>query len=59
MNNTEYSLLTKEKLFEMYEQVCIELEIVDNRLYEKDSEITELESEVDYWRGKYEEARDD
>ena len=54
MNNTEYDLLTKEKLFEMYEDVCTQLEIAETQLYNRDSEIDELESEVEYWRGLYE-----
>ena len=54
MNNTEYDLLTKEKLFEMYEDVCTQLEIAETRLYNRDSEIDDLESEVEYWRGLYE-----
>lgn len=59
MNNTEYELISKEQAVAMYEQVCRELDYAENCIYEKDSEITELESEVDYWRGKYEEQSDD
>ena len=54
MNNTEYDLLTKEKLLEMYEDVCTQLEIAETRLYNRESEIDELEAEVEYWRELYE-----
>lgn len=54
MNNTEFELLTKEQLLQMYEQVCKELDISENLIFERDSQIDELEFEVDYWRGMYE-----
>lgn len=54
MNNTEFELISKEKLLAMYEQVCMELEMLEHRICEQDSEITELESDIDYWRGRYE-----
>lgn len=54
MNNTEVELLTKEKLLEMYEEVCDQLEDAELRLYYQNSDITELESNVEYWREKYE-----
>ena len=54
MNNTEYDLLTKEKLFEMYEDVCSQLDNAETQLYNHEYEIDELEAEVEYWRGLYE-----
>ena len=54
MNNTEYDLLTKEKLFEMYEDVCFQRDYAETQRYTAECEVAELESEVEYWRGLYE-----
>ena len=53
MNQTEYSLLSKEDIFKMYENVCEELEVMEGKLQsteryyeEAQDEINELEDRV-------------
>lgn len=53
MNETEINLLTKEKLLEMYEEALLQLEFAEAKMYSQDSEINELQSDVEYWRDAY------
>ena len=53
MNNTEFYLMTKEKLLEMYEEAFNRVEELECLNDSQESIINELESEVEYWRDKY------
>lgn len=54
MNNTEYELLSKEKLLEMYENALDTIEEHEEALISLSSILDDTEAEVEYWRDKYE-----
>lgn len=47
MNQTEYNLLSKEDIFKMYENVCEELELTEERSRDYQDELRDTERERD------------
>lgn len=56
MNQTEYSLLSKEDIFKMYENVCEELDKLEKILDNVESEYSSLQGEFEDLQYEYREA---
>lgn len=56
MNQTEYSLLSKEDIFKMYENVCDKLDKLEKILDNVESEYSSLQGEFEDLQYEYREA---